>query len=83
MSINTFIGVDLQAIAPTMPMIVVYKSPSDNQGKYVARVWDLNNPTHVVMVKDTAEEIRMEIPAGMWRVERSPNDDPVILETWM
>ncbi len=68
----------------TMPIITVFKSPTDYPGKYVARVYDLEKPTNLVAVADTYEELLEAIPTRqMVRLERDPKDDPVIVETWV
>lgn len=67
----------------TMPIIMIFESPEDYPGKYVARVFDVDKPTNLAAVADTYEEIQQAIPAGMVRLERNEKDDPVILETWI
>lgn len=79
--LNSFITADLNPI--TMPMITVYKNPSDFPGKFVARLFRLDKPTIIAVVKDTLPEIRMTIPRNMVRLPRHKADDPVILETWI
>ncbi len=68
----------------TMPIITVFKSPTDYPDKYVARVFDLDRPTHLAAVADTYEELLEAIPTRqMVRLERNPKDDPAIVETWL
>lgn len=67
----------------TLPIITIFKSPTDYPGKYVARVFDVGKPTSLAAIADTYEELMESIPAGMVRLERSEKDDPVILETWV
>lgn len=67
----------------TMPIIMIFESPEDYPGKYVARVFDVDKPTNLAAVADTYEELQQAIPAGMVRLERNEKDDPVILETWI
>lgn len=68
----------------TVPIIAVYKHPADYPDKYVARVFDLERPTNLAAVADTYEDLLAAIPTGaMVRIERSPKDDPVIVETWV
>jgi hypothetical protein len=66
-----------------IPIIVVYKNPSDYPDKYVARLWDSDKPTEFVIIKDTLAEVRALIPAGFIRLAPSVGDDPVIVETWI
>ena len=66
-----------------LPLICVYKNPADYPGKYVARVWDVDKPTTLVAIADSFEEIRAAKPPEMVVMQRQPNDDPVIIETWI
>ena len=66
-----------------VPIIAVYNSPSGYPGKYVARVWDINKPTKVIVIRDSLEEIRKTIPSYMKRLAACNMDDPVIVETWL
>lgn len=68
----------------TMPLITVYAHPADYPDKYVARVWDLDRPTNLAAVADDHEGILQAIPtAQMTRMDRSPKDDPCIVEVWI
>lgn len=66
-----------------MPLIVIYRNPSDYQGKFVARLWDMQSPTNLVVVKDTLEQIRKAIPPKFVKLERATDDDPNIVEVWL
>lgn len=66
-----------------LPMITVYKHPEDYPEQYVARVWDVNKPTHIIALADTLEELREAIPEGMYNLGRRPQDDPCIVEVWI
>ena len=66
-----------------LPIIVIFRSPKDYPGKYVARVFDLNSPTMLAVTADTLEEIRGCVPEGMTRFPRSAADDPAIVESWL
>lgn len=68
-----------------LPFIAVYKSPKDYPGKYVARVYDRNRPTDVVMVKEKYEEIvaEMQKDTGMVYLEPGADDDPCLLGVWV
>lgn len=68
----------------TIPIITVYDHPQDYPDKFVARVFDMNRPTNMAAIADTYEELLEAIPTrNMARMERSPKDDPVIMETWI
>ena len=80
---ETFLGMPLKELC-IVPIIVVYKSPKDFPGKYVARLWDIHNrPTAYAMVKDSLDDVRKGIPKTMNRLPPAPIDDPVIVETWL
>jgi endonuclease V-like protein UPF0215 family len=66
-----------------IPLICVYRSPSDYPGKYIARLWDVDRPTNVIAIAESLEEIREAKPAEMAILQRYPSDDPVIVETWI
>lgn len=66
-----------------LPMITVYKHPEDYPEQYVARVWDVNKPTHLIALADTLEELREAIPEGMCNLGRQQQDDPCIVEVWI
>jgi endonuclease V-like protein UPF0215 family len=71
-------------IKPTkIPLICVYKNPADYPGKYIARLWDVDRPTNIIAIAESLEEIREAKPAEMVIMQRHPNDDPVIVETWI
>ncbi len=76
---------DLSKITKTskFPLICIYNSPKDYPGKYVARLWDVDKPTNMVAIAESLEEIREAKPPEMMIMDRMPNDDPVIVETWI
>lgn len=66
-----------------LPMWTVYDNPSDYPGKFVARMSFYDRATSNVLVADTLEELRGLLPPRLTRLERDPNDDPVIVEVWV
>ena len=71
-------------------IFTIYESPSDHPGRFVLRRWH----THFggqgiyfdkepIAVVDQLEEARKNVPSGCHRLDRSPEDDPVIVETWI
>lgn len=79
--VESFNDVDCSDL--TIPMVVVYCCPIDFPGKYVARLFDMDNPTNCVIVSDNYQEIVKGIPSHMYKIKRDPNDEPQILETWL
>ena len=65
------------------PCFVIYHNPIDFPGKYCVRLFDGNNPTRLLAVKDTLEYARKAIPPLFWKVPRSETDPPTIVETWL
>jgi hypothetical protein len=62
---------------------IVYDSPSDFPGKFVARRFQVKTPTPDVLVADTLEGLRKLLPQGLVRLERTPHDQPHIVEVWV
>lgn len=65
------------------PIIAIYESPSDQPGKYVARLWATDVPTRYAAIRDSLEDVRKTIPGFMINVGRNPEDDPHIVEIWI
>lgn len=36
-----------------------------------------------VVVADSLNELRKKLPAGLTKIDRDPEDDPVIIEVWL
>jgi len=66
-----------------LPIITMYRHPSDWPDKFIARLWDLNKPTNLFMIADTYQELIDKLPFHMHRVPRRKDDDPVIIESWL
>lgn len=81
--VNSFLFINFADEAPKCPMIAIYHNPQDFPGAYVARLWELDKPTDFVMIADTLLKIREGIPGNFARIDRAPEDDPVIVETWV
>lgn len=67
-----------------VPFIAVYKHPDDFPDKCVARIYELDKPTDTIMVKETLEEIEMDIRnTGMVFTPRGTEDVPSLVGVWM
>lgn len=70
-----------------MPMVTVYKNPTDFPDKYVARIFDIKDGRPLAqpyaLIKDSLEEIHKVIPDQFIRMPRDPQDDPKIQEVWI
>ena len=67
---------------------VIYEHPRDYPEGYVLRAqFAMDDGTvqsdEVVWVADHPDKLRAIVPLGLVRMERSPGDNPVILETWI
>jgi hypothetical protein len=68
---------------PPLQLWVIYENPADFPGRVVARRWLLDSPTKEYFVGDTVEEVAAMLPRGLFKLPRSPIDDPCIVETWI
>lgn len=68
-----------------LPIITVYRRPTDYPHSYVARLWigETALPTNLIAVADTLAAVRASIPITMTRIDPSPTDDPCIEEVWI
>ena len=66
-----------------LPIIVIYKHPSDYPDHYVARLWDVDRPTKYMSLAYTLEGARKSIPARSSKFNRQAGDVPTIVETWI
>lgn len=59
-----------------LPMIAVYRNPEDYPNYCVARVFDLERPTNIVIIKKTVREIKEDIEqhTGMVFLNREVGD---------
>lgn len=67
----------------TLDIWVIYDHPEDYPDKFVARCWEGETPTDRIFTADTVKEIRELIPPDLYRLDRDPSDDPVVLEVWI
>jgi hypothetical protein len=72
----------------TLPIWVVYDHPADYPDKFVARQHVIgikgNTPTDRIMAADSLDPIRAALTqAGLVCLDRSEDDDPKIVETWL
>lgn len=66
-----------------MPIICIYSSPRDYQGMFVARLFDVNQPTPYIVLRTTLKAVRSEIPKGFSLVPKDAKEDSTIVETWI
>lgn len=75
---------DIDMSDMTLPLITIYNSPKDYQGKVVARVWEgkAASPTNAVILYSSIEAAQKELSI-FFPIEKSPQDDPCIVCTYM
>lgn len=66
-----------------LPIWVIYHSPIDVPERFVARKWQLDQPTSEMLQSKTLDELRGKLPAGLVRLPRDPSDDAKIVESWI
>ncbi len=69
-----------------MSIWTIYAQPKDFPEGYVVRRWMVGpgkaSPAEAYTA-ETLEDARQGIPPGLHRMERTPEDDPAILESWI
>ena len=67
------------------PMWTIYEKPKDFPAKWVVRLWWGEFPEPMAGACDSLELARALIQSagGCYCIPRSPDDDPVIVETWL
>lgn len=84
--VDSLADVDLSEIK--IPMVVIYKHPTDAPDCYVGRIWEgaVPAPTNVEIRAKTLQKCRAAIKRGKRTyaiLPRVADDDPVIVETWV
>lgn len=69
-----------------LAMWTVYHNPADYPGKFVVRKWEVYggkaHSTPIVHTGVTVEEVRAQIPKGLYCQPRLEDDEPHIVEVW-
>lgn len=79
--ISSFNEIDMKEY--TMPIICIYNSPSDYKGMFVARLFDVNKPTPIILMRITLDAIRNEIPESFSLVPKQAGEDANIVGTYI
>lgn len=71
----------------TLTVWVIYYGASNHPpGKWVVRAQDVEGGGVRIRESfvecDSLDEARATVPRGLYRMDRYPGDDPVIVETW-
>jgi hypothetical protein len=75
--------VALPPLAGGLYIWTVYDSPSDYPGQFVARLYARDRGTNLALTAATLDQLRAMLPPGLSCIARSPDDDPVIVESWL
>lgn len=82
--IKEFTPIVLQTVVPHgAALICVYNNPTDYPGRYVARLFDGSRATHIIVLADSIEELRMSKPNKMSIIDRTSRDAEIIKEIWI
>lgn len=75
---------------PHLSLWVIYERPCDYPTRYVVREWRVSDrgavPQRGIGLCDTLDEARRILAIGApgrHRLDRHPDDDPVIVEVWV
>lgn len=70
-----------------LKMWTIYGHPLDYPEGFVARQWIIagGGEPHPgpARYRKTLAEAREAVPAGLYRLDRNPGDDPSVIETWI
>jgi hypothetical protein len=70
-----------------LTMWTIYENPKDYPGKWVVRAHRVGAgivmPHTECVVTESLEAARRAVPIGLIRLDRTPKDDPVIVEIWL
>lgn len=70
-----------------LDLFTIYEHPADYPRGYIVRRWVANRngfaEAREAFATETLEDARLLVPEGLFRLEREPNDDPTIVETWI
>jgi hypothetical protein len=61
----------------------IYAHPSDYPADFVARLFTQHGRTDMILTADSLGGLRGQLPPGLTCLMREPNDDPVIVESWV
>ena len=65
----------------------VYEHPRDYPNNFVARKFLFDKPTDEILICDNLDVLRKAIqrasPIILTRIDRSPDDNPVVVESWL
>ena len=79
---ETIVDVDMSDLR--ILIIGIYKGHDDYPDKYVARIFDAERPTNIIMLSDDLEELKKDIEqTGMVFLLRRKEDVPALVGAYM
>jgi hypothetical protein len=73
--------------AAGLRLFTIYDHPIDHPNDFIAREWvvvgSFYEPRAIAARGASLDEVRAQLPPGLARIDRSPEDDPKIVETWL
>lgn len=82
--VKSFSEVDISELR--QPSVCVYRHPEDYPDKCVARIFDGTRPTDTAIIRNTVDEIRLDISRSfpdMLPFARCKEDYKSIVESWI
>ena len=71
----------------TLKIYTICYNTSDFPGLYTCRIHEINGGKvevgPLMGTGQTLEEVRKLLPIGVHNIQREPDDDPVIIESWI
>lgn len=64
-------------------LYVIYERPVDYPDVFVIRVWENEEPGEIVAIGNTLEEVRSQLPPGLYNLGRENEDESQIVEVWV
>lgn len=75
---------ELDKKAGPLPIITIYAQPTDYPEHFVARLFAMDKPTEYIWLSRTLEPLRETArQLQLTHFPRNPEDDPVIVESWL
>lgn len=68
----------------SLPLWTIYEHPHDFPNNYVARLWNMDQPSTTIIVTPDLETLREQMmEMHLTPIPRWADDDPCIVEVWV
>ena len=61
----------------------IYDHPLDYSSGFIARKFELDQPTSETVTGTTLQGVREQLPLGLTRIARDNMDHPSVVESWL